>query len=328
MTLREPRRPLVVHSQSCRRGADRVDGYRGQCPEHLQRRSLERQSRRGAQSCPDATELRREIDQRLGHDPWDYGAPSIAVTIAPSRSGVTAAIIQTGEDGRPLAVRQIDSPRGCEELRPSLVLILSIALDRQSRQVYAQKAIEPPSRGSTSDDRRLTWWGGGGALFVVNAGPEPLLGGNFFAESRWDNLTFDLEGRGVASGSISTPGVGGSFRLLQIESAFAPCYRRSIFLGCALVEAGAVVVWVWLRRGPPRSRCHGQRRCSGRRRDPVLGEADGQTIVRLDGAGGSADRPAPGRNDVVARAAHWRRNQPVPPGATVRALMTRRCDCA
>jgi hypothetical protein len=164
------------------------------------------------------------------------------VTIAPRGAGITATITEAGDAGQPVAVRRIDSSGSCEDLHASLLLILSIALDRQARQVYARKAIDPPAVASALHESSLTWWGGVGGLLVINGGPEPLLGGNLFAEARWPSLALDLEGRVAASGQVSTPELGGSFRLLQIESAFAPCYRRSIFLGCALVEAGAVLV--------------------------------------------------------------------------------------
>jgi hypothetical protein len=110
----------------------------------------------GALACPDEAALRSAVASRLGFEPFsDDSRATLRVVLSPTAGGIDATLELTDENGTRKA-RQLSGAHDCSDLRETLALSLSVALESftsaQRRRSPAQRgsALEAGSAGSPS----------------------------------------------------------------------------------------------------------------------------------------------------------------------------------
>jgi hypothetical protein len=217
---------------------------------------LEYQRGKGADSCPDAAQLRREVGEVLGYDPFDDGAAlSIHCAIDRRRDAWQASIVVrdrlTGARGTRVISSTVDD---CHELAQSVELAIALVID----PLFQPEALPPraPARDAAGDTgpveavstvaaisappgmpQRSVYFHAGGR---VGAGVQPgltaaIAGG---VGVRWGWFSVDADGgyafrttRIVSEGSISA---------LRLWAAVVPCAHLGPFAACAVVTGGVV----------------------------------------------------------------------------------------
>lgn len=205
---------------------------------------------RAASACPDEAELRREVAQRLGYDPFAVVATSrVRVSLAedPPR-GFRGVVSHEDGAGQVLGARELQSS-DCRELVASIALTVVILLDPKGRPTTPPaapppvapapvalpppRAVAPPAQPRPSAPPVELRAGAGvlGALFVA-----PATSVGFFASAGLARGGFSVDAELRGDLPASADGV----RTSLLVGVLSPCLHRGVLLACACASLGAL----------------------------------------------------------------------------------------
>jgi len=228
----------------------------------------------GAESCPDAAQIRAAIVQRLGFDPFDSDAPrSVACTVTHT-GGIFRARIELAAG--PAAARTereiVSSDKDCAELADAVAIALSVALgarpairppatpelaasSRPAQPVRSPMAAAPPAPAprptlealavtpapalpeiAPPPSPRSRYTLGGEAGLAIGLGPGPAPSARLFAAVRRRDISLELAGR--VMGSSSADFGGGTVEAWLADVSLSPCLHRDPLAVCVFGAAG------------------------------------------------------------------------------------------
>jgi len=215
----------------------------------------------GAEACPDESDVRKAVAQRLGYDPFgEHPLSTVAVTVGKSARGLRARIELTDAAGEPSGSRELTSlEANCLELAWAVELAISLAIDplhfadapppsvAPARAAPAPSAevkvatppvAAPPAPAVTrvlEPKRRYRL--GAGAFAVLGSSPSVAFGFRATAGVRARLWSMNLEAR--ADIPAAAPAAGGTVATGVYAGALVPCFHQLMFAGCGLVVLGA-----------------------------------------------------------------------------------------
>lgn len=207
----------------------------------------------GVTGCPDEATLKREVQLRLGSDPWQQNtARTVLVAVARTKDGLQARIQLQQADGSILGRRVLRGGRGeCRELGAAMALAISIAIDpKRASHLPAKRNLKqtspvtvhertPPGRvlePSPPSGPQLAL--SLGTMLALGTAPNPTGGLELQVALRWTIYALAMEGRfdfpasaDLQSGRISALLGGGSL---------LGCAHHRMLFGCAVFTAAAL----------------------------------------------------------------------------------------
>jgi hypothetical protein len=217
----------------------------------------------GAEACPDESEVRKAVAQRLGYDPFgERPLSTVAVTVGRSAKGVRARIEITDAAGEPTGSRELTSRQAdCMELAWAVELAISLAIDplhfadapppsvapAQAAPAPATETnvLAPPAPVAAPPapaiarvlEPKRRYRLGAGAFAVLGSSPTVAFGFRATAGVRARLWSMNLEAR--ADIPAAAPAAGGTVATGVYAGALVPCFHQLMFAGCGLVVLGA-----------------------------------------------------------------------------------------
>ncbi len=213
--------------------------------------------------CPTESEFRRELERRLGEDPFAEAATrTVEVRIDGTRWGPRGSITWQNQDGPLPGVRSFE-PRGqsCRELVTNMVFAVTVQLELLKVDLANENtsaATSPPEASGSSqaggpidvgldDGERVTrpeqpdavdsWGLGAGALLLLGWTPRPVLGARVFAVDRWRALSLEAGAEMTLPGRIERRD-GSGFEMSAWSGTLAPCISLAQVAGCVVARFG------------------------------------------------------------------------------------------
>jgi hypothetical protein len=200
----------------------------------------------GVTGCPDEAALKREVESRLGSNPWRPNTSrTVLVVVTRARGALQARIQLQKKDGSILGTRILRAGQGeCRELGAAMALAISIAIDpkRASRpnhtpqvtvhkQAPADRVLEPPP---SSTQLALSL----GGMLALGTAPDPTGGLELQVALRWRAYALAIEGRFdfPASADLQT----GRISALLSGGSLLGCAHHRMLFGCAVFTAAAL----------------------------------------------------------------------------------------
>jgi len=226
----------------------------------------------GAETCPEAMELRLAVLHRLGYNPFDPNAKqSILVQLRRDAERLRATIDLIDAEGRSRGSRYLDAPtNSCDELIGAAALSISLAIDRERALVPSESpkpteklkepaalptetpnhasmpngAVETPAPARIARIRRtrreLTLSLHGSSQVLV----APTVGMDLGFGLRRDYWSLTLESRAElpVSRDIRTHRsvTTGSLTTWMLAATVVPCLRGTTLRFCGLLSAGVI----------------------------------------------------------------------------------------
>ncbi len=225
----------------------------------------------GAETCPAEPEVRANVVERLGYDPFvESAARTIVVRIARIDENLKATVELVDAVGSRRGRREFSAGADrCGELVSALALSISIAVDPERAQAAIDRELpatppptearEPrpetraPSRRDTDapidtgvdavvpqpEKRALRWQLGAGGHAALGIAPAPTGGTFVFVGAALASASLSLEGRAdlPASTRLETGAKVGTSLLL---ASAVPCWEHPRLFACALLSTGIV----------------------------------------------------------------------------------------
>lgn len=212
----------------------------------------------GAESCPEAAEVRAAVVKRLGFDPFEDEADvTMICRVERDGDGPLRADIQMVADGRQVAARRqlASASADCAELAAAVALAIAIAVDPRraepppprERRVAAAAPWppgDPPPEASAvgaglvvpPERPRVRLFAGVGALAAVGAAPGATAGATLALGIRRGPVSLWLEGRADLPAAEDV--ADGEIRASLLVASAAPCAHAGQFALCAVVAGG------------------------------------------------------------------------------------------
>lgn len=219
----------------------------------------------GAESCPDQTTVREAVKKRLGYDPFFPSSDkTIVARIVRDANKLRGEVELVDEQGTQAGKREFSAePDQCQQLVHAMALSISIAIDPNSAETYAQGPKEAPAadpaekqQGSqpepeaevpptpvvapapappakpAAESAQTLWSAGLGATFQVGSMPHVAIGATAFAALRMSIWSLSIEGELDAPMTTREKGVelrsyGGALKLV-------PCGHWKALFACQI----------------------------------------------------------------------------------------------
>lgn len=151
--------------------------------------------------CPSSEQVAERVSARLGHVPFEAGAPrQIRVAVERVATGF-AAHVEVEARGQKTTSRDLTSP-SCEELGDSIALLIALVLDPLSAPPESpapQPVVVAPVESRPAPPPVPRRWSAllwAGPVLAVGASPNLAVGGRLGGALELDGqLAFGLEGR-------------------------------------------------------------------------------------------------------------------------------------
>jgi len=222
----------------------------------------------GAEACPAELEVRANVADRLGYDPFvESASRTIVVRISRVDENLKATVELVDPRGSRQGRREFSAGADrCGELVSALALSISIAVDPERAQrtaeseeaapsVPATRPIEhrepsprplPPTRDAAPEPplerpppRALGWQFGAGGHAAIGSAPSATGGAFAFFGARLASASLSLEGRADFPASTTVAGGAEVSASLLLLSA-VPCWEGARLFACALLTAGSL----------------------------------------------------------------------------------------
>lgn len=219
----------------------------------------------GAESCPDASMVRRAVSERVGRDPFnDAARTSIDAVVRRSSTGFSARFFVRGATGESLGTRELTSAAPtCEPIAEALALALAIVIDptvalRPDPTTNAPRALAPTQTTSRPPPSRAAFRAApeasplslslslsfAGALGVL---PFAAVGASLEGELRFSRWIYaELAARWLAEQRVSTSlsdyalSIASSMANVCVDPLASAVDARASFVLCGSLSVGAL----------------------------------------------------------------------------------------
>ena len=206
----------------------------------------------GAGSCPSKEAMQNATSAKLGYSPFrKTGALKIVSEIQEEGDALRATLRVRHESSQVEGKREFESKeKDCAELAAAMQLAMALAIDpfyarpkapveTPAVSVETVAPVEKPPVPVSAPTVPWKWSAAVGPMGAWGAAPGNFIPGlSLEVQARVQAFSFALSGQAYVPSSVGLLENSAQTSLLTLKAS--PCLHRSVFSGCAVLEAGAL----------------------------------------------------------------------------------------